>query len=329
MNSGLAWNAPAWVSCRGQVNAVYRVGADENGLGARLGPMLVTAVMARTDGPAREAFSPALPAGVARDLRDSKELLSHADVRLGEAWARALLGPELSRPNELFARASSASQAELTSLCPPEVAPQCWVDDDEVFRAPDELVRRVQGHLATLASRGIRIVAVRSSALCTRRLNLGRRRGESRFTMDLHQMERLVLELRELAGGELSAVCGKVGGMSDYSRFWGPLGGRLHTVLEQGRRVSAYRFPGLGELSFVQDADAEDPLVMLASLVGKYFRELLMARIARHWESALGESFAPSGYHDPVTERFVTATRRLRRQRRTPDDCFERERGQS
>jgi hypothetical protein len=291
--------------------------------------MLVTAVMARTDRPAQRALSRALPVGVARDLRDSKELLSHADVRLGEAWARALLGPELTRPNQLFARVSLANRAELTSLCPPEIAPQCWVDDDERFRAPDELVRRVQGHLATLAGRGIHIVAVRSSALCTRRLNLGRRRGESRFTMDLHQMERLVLELRELAGGELSAVCGKVGGMSDYSRFWGPLGGRLHTVLEQGRRVSAYRFPGLGEVSFVQDADAEDPLVMLASLVGKYFRELLMARIARFWERALGESFDPSGYHDPITERFVTATRRLRHERRAPDDCFERERGQA
>jgi hypothetical protein len=68
---------------------------------------------------------------------------------------------------------------------------------------------------------------------------------------------------------------------------------------------------------------------MLASLVGKYFRELLMGRIARYWESALGEAFGPSGYHDPVTERFVAATKQLRRQRRAPDDCFERERGQS
>jgi ribonuclease HII len=309
------------------VKSIYRVGVDENGLGARLGPLLVTAVLARIEGPSRDAFSRALPARVARDLRDSKELLSHADVRLGEAWARALVGPELTRPNELFARVSLANGAELMANCPPEVAPQCWVEDDERFRAPDELVRRVQGHLATLAGRGIHIVAVRSSALCTRLLNLGRRRGESRFTMDLHQMERLVLELREVAGSELSAVCGKVGGMSDYSRFWGPLGGRLHAVLAQGRRVSAYRFPGLGELSFVQDADAEDPLVMLASLVGKYLRELLMARIARHWERALGESFCPSGYHDPVTERFVAATEELRRERRMPDECFERERG--
>lgn len=38
---------------------------------------------------------------------------------------------------------------------------------------------------------------------------------------------------------------------------------------------------GPGEVNVVEDADASDPLVMLASLVGKHVRELLMARTSR------------------------------------------------
>jgi hypothetical protein len=64
---------------------------------------------------------------------------------------------------------------------------------------------------------------------------------------------------------------------------------------------------------------------MLASLVGKYVRELLMARIARFYPRDDG-SASPSGYHDPVSAAFVTSTARLRQRRRVPDVCFERAR---
>jgi hypothetical protein len=144
-------------------------------------------------------------------------------------------------------------------------------------------------------------------------------------------MEELVLAFRKERGRDLSAVCGKVGGMCDYSRFFGPLAGWLHVELLQTRKESAYRFPGLGELRFLQDADSRDTLVMLASLVGKYLRELLMGRIARFYvETVAGEDHeSPSGYSDPVTARFVAATTLVREKRRIPDTCFVRARDES
>jgi hypothetical protein len=75
----------------------------------------------------------------------------------------------------------------------------------------------------------------------------------------------------------------------------------------------------------VRDADASDPLVMLASLVGKWVRELFMSRIARHYPSKADDP-RPSGYHDPVTDRFVRATALLRKKREIPARCFERDR---
>ena len=208
------------------------------------------------------------------------------------------------------------------------MAHQCWSPEGESFVADPALIAEVCALKNELRERGVDVVSVKSSVICTNNLNRARDQGHNRFVVDLHAMERLVLALRDHAECDVTAVCGKVGGMADYSRFFGPLGGWLHVVLEQRRARSAYRFPGVGELHFVQDADAKDALVMLASLVGKYLRELLMARVSRWYASELGPDAngGPSGYNDPVTARFVEATALVRTKRRVPKSCFERER---
>jgi ribonuclease HII len=300
----------------------YRIGADENGLGARLGPLVVTAVLAQVDESGLAQLRRKLPKKIAADLDDSKRLVSHADSRLGEAWARAAVDPAAKAPGELVSRLSLAGDEELRAPCPKHVEAQCWSAGSETFAAEPALVERVRGHLGALEQRGIRVVTVKSRILCTRRLNDARARGHNRFVSDLHAMEELVLALRREAGSDVHAVCGKVGGMGDYSRFFGPLGGWLHAVLEQGRARSSYRFPKLGELHFVRDADACDPLVMLASLIGKWLREILMARVSRYYGAGSEELPLPSGYSDPVTTAFVERTALVRGKRRVPESCF-------
>jgi ribonuclease HII len=309
----------------GAESASYRIGADENGLGARLGPLVVTGVLARVTATGNATLARRLPKKIRADLGDSKALVSHGNVALGEAWARALAGQRLASPAPLFDALSLEGASALREPCPSHVEHQCWRPAAESFTAEDEMVERVAGHVRWLSTRGVEITGVRTSVLCTKVLNEARSQGKNRFVSDLHAMERLVLALREQAGDDVLAVCGKVGGMNDYSRFFGPLSMRLHAVLAQGRKSSDYRFPGIGELRFVRDADAKDPLVMLASLVGKYVRELLMGRIAAFYEHG-SEVSSPSGYHDPATARFVDATALVRKKRRIPDSCFERER---
>ncbi len=312
-----------------RVSHRHRIGADENGLGAHLGPLVVTAVLARTteDGE-RKVLGRPLPKRLRLDLGDSKDLVSHGDVALGEAWARAIVGDEAQSPAELFERFSSEAAPVLRQHCPSHVESQCWSAKNERFVAEQADVLRLRKHLENWAARGVEVQAVRTRILCTKRLNDGRTLGRNRFVSDLHCMEHLVLELREIAGSDVLAVCGKVGGMNDYSSFFGPLSDRLHAVLESGRKSSAYHFPGLGEVRFVRDADARDPLVMLASMVGKYVRELLMARVSKFHFDAHGDAEleSVSGYHDPVTARFVKATALSRRKRDVPNDCFERAR---
>jgi ribonuclease HII len=102
------------------------------------------------------------------------------------------------------------------------------------------------------------------------------------------------------------------------------MSGRLHAVAVEGRARSEYSVPGLGTIAFVRDADASHLLVSMASLVGKWVRDRLMSRIVRYHREHDPELPDASGYHDPVTARFVAATRLSRRRRRHQDDCFER-----
>lgn len=308
------------------MRASYRIGADENGLGARLGPLIVTAVLARVDERGERWLGRKLPKRFVSLLGDSKDLVSHHDVSVGEAWARVLGGDDAQSPEELFRRLSHEGLARLQEPCPSQAHEQCWSARGEAFVAEPALLDEVRELRDELVQRGVELVLAQSSVLCTQRLNAERERGKNRFISDLHAMEELVIALRKHAGEDVTAVCGKVGGMADYARFFGPLSGWLCAVIEQRRAHSAYRFPGIGELHFVQDADAKDPLVMLASLVGKYLRELMMARVARHWVAALDgdDASLPSGYNDPVTARFVERSALVRAKRRIPDTCFER-----
>jgi ribonuclease HII len=306
--------------------ALFRIGVDENGLGARLGPLVVTAVLARVTEQGQRVLARRPPKRFRADLGDSKALVSHGDVALGEAWARAVGGPDARTPDELFERISLEGRATLRAPCADHVEAQCWSPRSDAFVSEASTLDRLAGHLAWWAERGVEVTAVRSSVVCTKKLNDAKLSGGNRFVADLHAMERLVLGLRERAGGDVVAVCGKVGGMEDYSKFFGPLSLRLHAVLERGKAKSIYHFPGVGELRFVRDADASDSLVMLASIVGKYVRELLMGRVSAFYKESDAELRSVSGYHDPVTTRFVAATSLLRKERLIPDHCFERAR---
>lgn len=321
------------------MGARYIIGADENGLGPRLGPMTVTAVLARVADGAERVVTTKPRGGLKRRLGDSKDLVAHGNCALGEAWTRALVergaghgdrpGAAPDDPRSLLEAVTLDPATVLSEPCPKHVRGQCWSVEDEGFCSEEEmgdLLTLVRKDLKRLEARGVEIVGVRTVVACTKRLNEAVDRGESRFVVDLHAMERLILHFHELAGEEISAECGKVGGFGQYGKVFGPLAGRLHMVLEEGRARSAYRFPGLGEIAFVRDGDASNILVGMASLVGKYVRELLMGRIVRHYRRLDGDLPVVSGYHDPITSRFIVGTEALRKKRRVPATCFERAR---
>ena len=306
-----------------------RVGIDENGLGPRLGPLVVTAIVARTWGEGHAKAESRAKGAMRKRLGDSKKLVAHGDVALGEAWARALakrMGHgELERPEDVLRVLSLDPPETLRQPCPGAGhVEQCWRAEQESFAAEAKLIVQVERDLGKLEAMGVDVQRVACVFTCTRRLNDGVARGLTRFHVDLHAMERLALEARERSGRDVVATCGKVGGFDRYSPAFGPLGGRLHAIAVEGRARSEYSVPGLGTIAFVRDADEKHMLVSMASLVGKWARDTLMARIVRHYRTADPELPDASGYHDPVTARFIAATKLVRKKAGIEGDCFER-----
>jgi ribonuclease HII len=304
------------------------LGIDENGLGPRLGPLVVTAVVAVTTGDGQKRAQ-GRPRGAMRArLDDSKKLVAYGDSLLGEAWARAIVRRmghgDPGTPEGLVQALSLDGPEALREPCPEGHARQCWEHEGETFACDPDVLAAVEGDLARLETRGVRVARAACVVTCTRRLNEGVARGLSRFQMDLHAMERLALDARERAGRDVLATCGKVGGYDSYPAAFGPMSGRLHAVAVEGRARSEYAVPGLGRIAFVRDADASHLLVSMASLVGKWVRDRLMSRIVRYHREQDPELPDASGYHDPVTARFVEATRLSRKRRHLQDDCFER-----
>lgn len=302
----------------------YRVGIDENGLGARLGPLVVTAVIARVSERGTkniDHWTPRLHTGL---LGDSKQLVRHGDVRLGEAWARALAAQTLSGPSELLRRLSITPLPLLMKRCPRQATAQCWNDSNDEFLAEEELMQRVHAEMRKLRRLGIQPCHAVSRLVCTNELNARGQLGENRFLVDLHCMEELILAAPGIVGQPLEIVCGKVGGMREYTHHFGKLGQSSPVVISETSAASIYRVPEVGEVRFLKDADSIDPLVMLASLVGKYLRELFVSRIGSHFANLVDDLRKPSGYHDRVTQDFAKATAGLRRQTAFPSVCFER-----
>jgi ribonuclease HII len=306
----------------------FRLGIDENGLGPRLGPLIVTAVAARTSGRGNDRAERRARGAMRARLGDSKKLISRGDTALGEAWARAIarrMGMSVAGGPDGLIHALSLDGADvLRERCPTDHIEQCWSASGEAFSADDALVAQVERDLAKLALWGIDVLYVACVVTCARRLNDEIARGLTRFHVDLHAMERLALDGRARAQHDVVATCGKVGGFDRYPAAFGPMNGWLHAVTAQGRARSEYSVPGLGRIAFVRDADDDHLLVSMASLVGKWVRDVLMARIVRYHRSALPDLPDASGYHDPVTSRFISATRLTRTRRQLPDDCFER-----
>ena len=291
-------------------------GIDENGLGPRLGPLVVTGVLFETS-----AYDPKRWRRVLRrvGVDDSKRVaafgaMDGAAATAAEAVAIAT-GAAPETFGDLVRAVSREGEGWMRAPCPAEAAPQCWT---EGWTLPSP-GRRLAGALARLDAR---LVAISATVLCASRVNDSLAGGRSKMGVDLGLFENVLLGLRDRAGVDATFLCGKVGARTDYDVAFDSLSGYLRTTLEQKRKRSAYKLLGIGEVHFVMDGDASEPPIALASVVGKVLREGFVGRMNRFWSGHVPDLVHASGYHDPVTEAFVDRTAAARVRLSVPDRCF-------
>jgi len=300
------------------------IGADENGLGPWLGPLVCTAAAIEVS-----AYDAAkwTERGESWGICDSKRSSAFGQMAHAEGLALALAersrgGPVTTMEAALEALALDAP-TQLRRICPGgEAERACWGAELSLpaFGGDVGEGRRLLDGFEAL---GAKVVLCRTSPLCVKGLNQHRAAGRNKLMMDLHGFERLVLACAEGADDDILAICGLVGGIRRYASRFAHF--RHASVVEESKGLAVYAVPALGEVRFELSADARHMPVALASMVGKYVRELFMARINRHWRERLPSLRSASGYHDSVTKAFVAATESARRDASVPDECFLRE----
>jgi hypothetical protein len=301
---------------------MFVVGVDENGLGPLLGALVSTAVTLEVS--AYDA-TPLRALGLAAGLTDSKKSGGFGRMARCESVALALAESLGGRPigdvDAFLDAIAEGGVAPLRAPCPARARPQCWI---ESFALPayGGSAAAGRGLLAGLVEAGVIVRRVRTAVACAGVLNAQLDRGVNKLAVNLAAFERLVLDGRAFTGEDVLAVCGMIGGIRKYDAHFRHFA--LARAEEQGGGVSAWRVPGVGSVRFVVDADDAHLPVALASMVGKYVREVTMERVVRFYRARVPDLPAASGYHDPVTRRFVAGTAGERVSLGIVDDCFAR-----
>ncbi len=299
-------------------------GIDENGLGPRLGPLVVTGVWATSDG-----YNPRTMAeAVARpfDVRDSKQVFSQRGLARGESAALSLIcaiSGDLPETGGDLVRMLDPVRSGSDLPCIAHGAlPMC---DTRELKLPlysqrEEIEKRAFGLGEALAGLGIRERGARCMVMCPFEMNTLMRAGRSKLDVDLQMFMTVARDIRAARPVDGTMVCGKVGARTRYASLVGP--GTV--TLAERREMSSYDVAGLGRVHFVLDADDSDPLVSMASLVGKYLREVIMHAIWQTARRLVGEIRRPSGYHDTVTTSFIERAGAAMREAGACPDCIER-----
>lgn len=312
-----------WYAAAGEPLII--VGIDENGLGPLLGPLVTTAVSIEL-----ARYSPDKHVALGRTLGvdDSKATSGFGQMAVAEGLALALVeaitGRSVCDVEALFECLLLEKPSQLQRPCPSASRAQCWSVPLALPCFGGDVVRGRET-LRCLARGGVRITHARSAVACTGALNTRLRQGQSRVEVDLELMERLILDARAARGeGDLRAICGMVGGIRNYPAKMRHLPAHGLTVVRALRGALAYEVAGVGHVRFEIDADARHLPVALASMVGKYVRELWMERQNRFYREHDSSLRDVSGYHDPVTQQFVVESRPLRLALGIDDACFAR-----
>jgi ribonuclease HII len=303
---------------------VFVIGVDENGLGPRLGPLVATAVVIEVDAYKKVELS---EIGRLFGITDSKATSGFGKMRWVETVALALIerlfGQCPADVDSLLNLVALDGLDGLQGVCPSLSKAQCWSKKVALpaFRGQIEKGREV---LQKLDEARIKITWVRSAIACAFVLNREVKRLGSKFTVDLSLFERLLLAGRASTSADIDAYCGLVGGIRKYCNYFHHLEQRHIEKIEEIPGRSAYTIDGIGRIAFEFDADQYHLPVSLASMVGKYLRELLMERQNQYYLERDPLLRRVSGYHDPNTNEFVEQSLAMRRELGISNTCFER-----
>ena len=134
-------------------------------------------------------------------------------------------------------------------------------------------------------------------------------------------------------GERISVLCDKLSGLKRYKPFLAQ--SYMVSVLKERGEESVYLLRGYSpeskgfkklELRFVKGGDELIWLISIASILGKYLRELAMSSLSKAISEALGKELRISGYYDEVTSEVLRKIDFVAARMGLPVKCLQRER---
>jgi hypothetical protein len=279
------------------------IGMDEAGYGPNLGPLVISATAWEVPGDPRridlwEKFSgiveqTAPSAGAHIQIADSKQVYTPArgfdHLEAGVLHALAL---RLSQTNGNGCVAAGSTDSFRSLLGELAVYPRDEFDTEPWFAGSDRLLAASQNTSLTQAwldrcrSHGVRLRAICSDVVLTRRFNEQTRLHDSKGRALSEMSMQVLRHIWRKAGGEehdaALIIADKHGGRNRYHEFLPIVFGdqfiRCHNESTEQSRYSV----GKAEIRFETKSERHLP-VALASMVSKYLRELAMALFNRFW----------------------------------------------
>lgn len=300
------------------------VGIDEAGYGPNLGPFVMTCIACRLP-------DPCLDFNLWHRLRTAVRRRRDADA--GEIFlddskvvytARGLAGLErgvlVTLGTGFRPRTVDSLDALIEWLCPndgAELRREAWYRADRslpIHLVADDLPSAARRFEEACIAANIDSWQVRAAVVCPPRFNALLDEGGTKGHILAHTLTYLLRWLWNNLPGEdaVTIFIDKHGGRNSYAAMLQHAlpDGVVFTECE-GMARSAYRLHGLGReirLTFQPRADGEHLCVALASMAGKYLREVLMLEFNRFWREHVPELKPTAGY--PVDAvRFFRAIR--------------------
>lgn len=314
---GLLWSTPLAEASKDHLKVV---GIDENGLGPRLGPLVVTGAALELPETTYEpsalwkAFSGLVTRNGRPRVDDSKAVSAFRSMAEAETLVHALArlcGASGLDTADRFLAAVTLTPFE--TLCPAPSRAPCFTDDPRLplFARPEGFEDAVLGLAedvrACLDAAGASLLGLRSTLYCPFRYNaFFAHAPEARKShLNLSAFEEVIRHFSESFDEQALFLCGKVMNLKYYAKYFSYLSAFDLEAKEETHLVSQYRLAGLGEVRFVHDGDRLDLPISLASIVGKYAREIYVRRMNRFFLAAFPDLKAASGYNDKVTKQLI------------------------
>ncbi|MFH0797382.1 MAG: hypothetical protein V2A65_10110 [Candidatus Omnitrophota bacterium] len=222
----------------------------------------------------------------------------------------------------------------------------CWETDIPLNLSQDRS-RKIMDLAAELKEKangaGVSLERVRSLVVCPSLFNRALKSG-GKNKSDLVVEAGLNLVRQSLDGEPFWASLGKVGGMRYYFPMLSLTFGAEHSVVKvrEDKKISSYFIEGLsqnktnylpemttpnvgldtvGKISYLEDGEDSSFLIALASLFGKYVRELFWQKAQAHLRK-YKDFPTVSGYRDALTKRYVKEAMGLCKELGIPEECF-------